>query len=105
MASVSIVSDEQLDPGRRALLDLTLRHGMSDEQLASIVGGEVDEIARRRDEAFDAIIAQARLSATDRNDPIAVADRILAESRAAREEAAERAAPAKPKTGKLDLFL
>jgi hyaluronan synthase len=105
MASVSIVSDEQLDPGSRALLDLTLRHGMSDEQLATIVGGEVDEIARRRDEAFEAIIAQARLSAEDRTDPIAVADRMLAETRAARHEQAERAAPAKPKTGRLDLFL
>jgi hyaluronan synthase len=105
MASVSIVHDEQLDPGSRALLDLTFRQGVSDEQLATILGIEAGDIARRRDDAIDAVIEQADRGPGPSDNPVAVAERILAEARAAREETAERAAPAKQRTGKLDLFL
>ena len=115
MASVSIVSDDQLDPGSRALLDLTLRRGVSDEQLADILGIGAAEIALRRERAIEAVIEQAGirdLPEIDRDEEaekagaaIEVAERMLAESRAAREETAERAAPAKQKAGKLDLFL
>src|SRR5690242_21212353 len=61
-ASVSIVSDEQLDPGRRALLDLTLRRGVSDEQLAEILGLAADEIAFRRERAIEAVIEQSGIA-------------------------------------------
>src|SRR3954452_2388443 len=115
MASVSIVSDEQLDPGSRALLDLTLRRGVSDEQLGEILGVAASEIALRRERAIEAVIEQsgiADLPVIDRDKEaekadaaIGVAERMLAESRAARDEVAERAAPAKQRTGKLDLFL
>src|SRR3954451_19007866 len=115
MASVSIVPDDQLDPGARALLDLTLRHGVSDERLAHNVRAHIDEIVRRREAAIEAVIEQAGIRDLPELDPeehaakagsaIAVADRILAESRAAQEETAERAAPARPKAGKLDLVL
>jgi hyaluronan synthase len=105
MASVSIVSDDQLDPGSRALLDLTFRQGVSDEQLATMLGIETHEIVRRREDAIDAVIEQVDRGPGPSDDPVAVAERILAEARAAREESAERAAPARPRTGKLDLFL
>jgi hyaluronan synthase len=53
---------DRLDEGSRALLDLSLRHGLSDEELASMLGTEPSELARRRDEAFDQL---ARVYARD----------------------------------------
>ncbi|MEA2426910.1 MAG: hyaluronan synthase [Thermoleophilaceae bacterium] len=115
MASISVVSDEALDPGSRALLDLTLRHGMSDEQLAHTLAVDAGDIALRRERAIEAVLAQAGIQAAPGLDPseevakagaaVAVADRFLAESRAARELSAERAAPARHQANKLDLFL
>jgi hyaluronan synthase len=112
---VSIVYDDTLDPGSRALLDLTLRHGVSDEQLAKLVGADSDEIALRRERAMDEVIAKSGLAPAPALDPEeaaakagdvdAVAQRILAEARAAREETVERAAPLREAAGRLDLFL
>jgi hyaluronan synthase len=112
---ISIVYDDTLDPGSRALLDLTLRHGVSDEQLAVIVGADAGEIALRREHALDQVLAASGVdplpSATPEQDAAtagemgAVAERILAESRAARSESRDRAAPAPERAGKLDMVL
>ncbi|MEA2450898.1 MAG: hyaluronan synthase, partial [Thermoleophilaceae bacterium] len=101
---VSIVYDDTLDPGSRALLDLTLRHGVSDEQLAALVGADSAEIALRRERAIDEVIARSGVAPAPDLDPEteaakagavnAVAGRMLAEARAARAESVERAAPA-----------
>jgi hyaluronan synthase len=94
---VSIVYDDTLDPGSRALLDLTLRHGVSDEQLVTLVGADRDEIAVRRERALDELFTKAAVDparpgeATKAGAVSAVAERFLTEARAAR---AERAAPA-----------
>ena len=41
-----------LDAGSRALLDLSLRQGVSDEEIARVLGTEPGEVARRRDDAL-----------------------------------------------------
>ena len=48
--------EAELDPGARALLDLSLRRGVTDEQIASMLGAPVDDIARRRKSALDALV-------------------------------------------------
>ncbi len=42
----------QVDPAERALLELSSRHGMSDQQLADFLGVAPDDIARRRSRAI-----------------------------------------------------
>jgi hypothetical protein len=50
-----------LDPVRRALLDLSLRRGLSDAELAELAGAEPADVARWRDEARAEIAAEAGL--------------------------------------------
>ena len=112
---VSVVFDDTLDPGSRALLDLTLRHGVTDEQLAKLVGADAGEIATRRERALDEVIARSGSEPAPASDPVreaqtagsvaAVAERMLAETRAAHEDAVERAAPERQRAGKLDMLL
>ncbi len=90
---ISVVFDDTLDPGSRALLDLTLRHGVSDEQLAEVVGADATDIADRRERAIDEVIARAGVEPAPALDPeteaekgfgvSAVAERMLAEAREA----------------------
>jgi hypothetical protein len=49
----------ELDSARRALLDLSLRRGQSDGELAELAGAEPSEIARWRDEALEQIATDA----------------------------------------------
>src|SRR3954449_11735706 len=44
------VRDElsELDPGERALLELSLQRGISDEDLARALGADADEVGKRR---------------------------------------------------------
>jgi hypothetical protein len=53
MSGVEVVSDESLEPGDRALLLLSLSHGIADEEIADKLGTDPEEIAQRRDAAFD----------------------------------------------------
>jgi DNA-directed RNA polymerase specialized sigma24 family protein len=43
----------RLQPEARALLDLSLRRGMSDEEIAGVLRVEAAELSRRRAEALD----------------------------------------------------
>lgn len=117
MSTVEFVSDAALDPGSRALLDLSLRRGISDDALAKLLGASPEEIARRRAEAIDEVVELA--GATDpapvmsadeeerkRESITAVAERILSESTAAHEERAEAPRTASALRGsKLDYAL
>jgi hypothetical protein len=49
---------EELDPGARALLDLSLRRGIRDEDLAELLKTEPSEVARRRDDAIQRVAAE-----------------------------------------------
>ena len=55
----------ELDPARRALLDLSLRRGQSDAELAELAGVEPTEIARRRAEALEQIAREAGLDSDE----------------------------------------
>src|SRR5919106_368412 len=50
-----------LDPVLRALLDLSLRRGLSDAELAELAGAEPADVARWRNEARAEIAAEAGL--------------------------------------------
>src|SRR5206468_8747694 len=97
MAAVQVISDSELDPGSRALLDLTLRHGMSDEELAQMLGEPTDLIAERRERAIGEVTERAAEIETLRRfdrvptaeeevEVIEVAERMLHEAAAARAE-------------------
>jgi hypothetical protein len=49
---------EELDPGARALLDLTVRRGLRDEDLAELLKTEPTEVARRRADALERVAAE-----------------------------------------------
>ena len=48
----------ELDSGTRALLDLSLRRALDDDELAKLVRADPDEIARRRERTLDEIAAE-----------------------------------------------
>jgi hyaluronan synthase len=114
--SVEIVSDATLDPGDRALLLLSFRHGLSDEELAATTGADVDDITRRREDAIERVVAEVG-SAPDyiptgieaeearrRASVTEVAERMMAEVEEAKREAAP-AAPVRQRGTRLDLAL
>jgi anti-sigma-K factor RskA len=47
----------ELDPEARALLDLSIRRGIRDEDLAELLKTEPSEVARRRDDAIERVAA------------------------------------------------
>jgi hyaluronan synthase len=47
-----LLEEPALDAGSRALLDLSLRHGVSDEEIAGVLSLAPSEVARRRDDAL-----------------------------------------------------
>ena len=63
----------ELDPARRALLDLSLRRGQSDSELAELAGAEPAEIARWRDEALEQIASDAGLDGDELEDQLLAA--------------------------------
>ena len=119
MTPVQVITDAALDPGSRALLDLSLRHGISDEDLARMVGAPARDIARRREQAIERVVEQAMddprlatapLSAEEEAAKSAgvghVAERMLAESAAAQTPVpATPAAPACARATRVDLLL
>jgi anti-sigma-K factor RskA len=48
----------ELDPGSRALLDLSLRRGVRDEELAELLKTDTGEVERRRAEAIETVAAE-----------------------------------------------
>ncbi len=101
--AIAVVSDDALDPGSRALLELTLRQGVSDDEIARILGADSGEIADRREAAVEAVIEADE--APEAESVVAVAERILAEARAAREESDTRDVAERPRGSAVDLFL
>jgi hypothetical protein len=57
---------EELDPGARALLDLSLRRGIRDEDLADLLKTEPSEVARQRADAIERVAAGVGSSASAR---------------------------------------
>src|SRR5438093_1224563 len=49
---------EELDPGSRALLDLTIRRGIRDEDLAELLRTAPSEVARKRTHAIERVAAE-----------------------------------------------
>src|SRR5690349_10091014 len=47
-----------IDSGGMALLDLSLRHGIADEEIAEMLGAPVDHIMRRRKSALDSLVTK-----------------------------------------------
>jgi hyaluronan synthase len=84
---IDVVSDPGLDPGSRALLQLTIQHGISDEEVARTIGTDAGDIARRREAAIQRVVSRLTNEVED----------------AKREEAP--AAPVTQKGTRLDLAL
>ncbi|MEO8091841.1 MAG: hypothetical protein ABI726_03910 [bacterium] len=66
----------QLEPGTRALLDLSLRRALPDEELAKLVAADPGEIALRRERALDGIAAEAGIHGPEARDQVSA--RLLA---------------------------
>ena len=56
-----------LDPASRALLDLSLRQGVPDREIAELLGSDPGEVERRRTEVLERIAAEAGVDGDDAN--------------------------------------
>jgi hypothetical protein len=59
-----------LDPESRALLDLSLRRGLEDEDIASVLRVDESEVARRRKDALGRLASDLRLDTRDQLDEL-----------------------------------
>jgi DNA-directed RNA polymerase specialized sigma24 family protein len=59
-----------LDPEARALLDLSLRRGLEDEDIASVLRVDEPEVERRRDAALERLAADLGLDGRDELDEL-----------------------------------
>ena len=59
-----------LDPEGRALLDLSLRRGMDDSEIAAILRVEPEEVARRRGELLDRLADELGLETREQRDEL-----------------------------------
>jgi DNA-directed RNA polymerase specialized sigma24 family protein len=60
----------RLDPESRALLDLSLRRGLDDDDIASVLRVDQDEVKRRRDAAFERLVEEVGLETRDERDEL-----------------------------------
>lgn len=60
----------ELGPERRALLDLSLRRGLDDEDIAGVLRVEPDEVRRRRAAAFERLAAELGLERREERDEL-----------------------------------
>jgi DNA-directed RNA polymerase specialized sigma24 family protein len=60
----------RLDPESRALLDLSLRRGLKDGDIASVLRVDSAEVARRRGAAIDRVANELRLDGRDQRDEL-----------------------------------
>ena len=60
----------RLDPLSRALLDLSLRRGMPDEEIAGVLGVDVAEVERRRAEVLERLADDLGLRTRDARDEL-----------------------------------
>jgi hypothetical protein len=61
---------QRLDPETRALLDLSIRRGLDDEDIASVLRVEPEEVVLRRNNAFDQIASDLGLDTRDQRDEL-----------------------------------
>ena len=66
-----------LDPGNRALLDLSLRRGVSDAEIGELLRKEPAEVARGRDAVLELLADALDIGGHDRRDRIRVAVAML----------------------------
>lgn len=88
-----------LDPGNRALLDLSLRRGVSDSEIGELLRKEPADVARGRDAVLELLADALDVDGHDRRERVRLAVTALPEAAwSARGAAsAERAAPAPPR--------
>jgi DNA-directed RNA polymerase specialized sigma24 family protein len=60
----------RLDPESRALLDLSLRRGLDDSEIAAILRVEPEEVARRRGELLDRLADELGLETREQRDEL-----------------------------------
>ena len=60
----------RLDPESRALLDLSLRRGLADDDIASVLRVDTAEVERRRRAAFDRVADELELDGRDERDEL-----------------------------------
>jgi DNA-directed RNA polymerase specialized sigma24 family protein len=60
----------QLDDESRALLELELRQGMSDEEIAAVLLEETPEIERRKAELLDRLASELKLDSREARDEL-----------------------------------
>ena len=97
-----------LDPGARALLDLSLRRGVTDDQIAVMLDAPVDEIARRRKSALDTLVRRMERHGAGTDLLAALGDPTpddVAEPAPPPTRDHTPAAPIKPKATRFDLFV
>ena len=61
---------QRLDPETRALLDLSIRRGLEDEDIASVLRVEPEEVARRRSNALGEIASDLGLTRREDRDEL-----------------------------------
>jgi DNA-directed RNA polymerase specialized sigma24 family protein len=59
-----------LDPESRALLDLSMRRGLDDDDIAAVLRVEPKEVARRRDSIFDGLAKELGLDGREQRDEL-----------------------------------
>ncbi len=60
----------RLDDESRALLDLSMRRGMPDEDIAAVLRVEAREVGRRRADALDRLAADLSLDGREQRDEL-----------------------------------
>jgi DNA-directed RNA polymerase specialized sigma24 family protein len=60
----------RLDPESRALLDLSLRRGLDDEDIANVLRVDEDEVKRRRSAAMDRLVQELGLETQEGRDEL-----------------------------------
>jgi hypothetical protein len=61
---------QRLDPETRALLDLSIRRGLEDEDIASVLRVEPEEVVRRRESGFESLASDLGLTTRDERDEL-----------------------------------
>lgn len=61
---------EGLDDESRALLDLSMRRGLADEDIAGILRVEAGEVERRRSELMEHLVSELKLDGREQRDEL-----------------------------------
>ncbi|MFN2616606.1 MAG: hypothetical protein ABR581_05710 [Thermoleophilaceae bacterium] len=59
-----------LEPQARALLDLSRRRGLPDEEIARVTGGDSEEVRRRRAAALESLASELGLDGREQRDEL-----------------------------------